>query len=138
MSVECGSMNSSTTTLPRRPDSGTVRPSWSVSVNPGAGRAGTGARPIRLMVRSGTLAGMPEGRWPARESRWCQRTAMTPAADAAMSRTAAAAATVRDRRQPRHLRLDLGDAAAQQALGGLARARPGVADRQQLADLGQP
>ena len=28
--------------------------------------------------------------------------------------------------------------AAQQALGGLARARPGIADGEQLTDLGQP
>ena len=34
--------------------------------------------------------------------------------------------------------LDLGDVAPQQAFGGLARARSGVADGEQLADLGQP
>jgi hypothetical protein len=88
MSVQCGSMDSSTTTLPRKRDSGRARPFWSMSVNPGAGLAGTGDSPIRLMVPVGTLAGMPEGRWPATDSRWCQRTAMIAAADATM-RTAA-------------------------------------------------
>jgi hypothetical protein len=46
---------------------------------------------------TGMLAGMPEGRCPARESRWCPRTAMTAAADATMSSTAAATSTMRNR-----------------------------------------
>ena len=62
MSVQCGSMNSSTTTLPRSDDRDRVRPFWSVSVNPGAERAGTGDRPIRLICASLTLAGIPDGR----------------------------------------------------------------------------
>ena len=40
MSVQCGSMNSRTTTLPRSAESARVRPSWSVSVKPSAGRTG--------------------------------------------------------------------------------------------------
>ncbi len=57
MSTQCGSMNSSTTARPRKLDSDSVRPSWSVSVNPGAGRAGTGDRPIRAAREVETLAG---------------------------------------------------------------------------------
>ena len=62
MSVQCGSMNSSTTTLPRKADSGSTRPSWSVRVKPGAGRTGTGDSSIRLTWLSGMLAGIPDGR----------------------------------------------------------------------------
>ena len=48
MSVQCGSMKLRTTTLPRRLDSGSVLPSWSVSRNPGAalGRDGRQAHQV--------------------------------------------------------------------------------------------
>lgn len=42
------------------------------------------------------------------------------------------------RGQPFDLGADLGDVAPQQGFGGLARTGPGVADGEQLADLGQP
>jgi hypothetical protein len=72
MSMQCGSMNSSTTARPRKLVSDNVRPRWSVSVNPGAGRAGTGESPIRLASRVETLAGIPLGRIPAIEPRCSQ------------------------------------------------------------------
>src|SRR2546425_1200341 len=62
MSVQCGSMNSSTTARPRKLANLRTCPAWPVRVNPGAGRAGTG---------EGTAAsGRPAGwkRW--RGSRW--------------------------------------------------------------------
>src|SRR5438552_17896022 len=61
MSVQCGSMNSSTTTRPRRPASDMVRPAWSVSVNPGAARTGAGDNAIRSASEVETLAGSPDG-----------------------------------------------------------------------------
>jgi hypothetical protein len=72
MSVQCGSMNSSTTARPRKLASDSIRPSWSVRVKPGAGRAGTGDRPIRFASEVETLAGIPLGRIAASElwSRW--------------------------------------------------------------------
>src|SRR2546429_214706 len=55
MSVQWGSMNCSTTTLPRRADSGIVLPAWSVRAKPGAGGDGPLAprawRPLPPRVR---------------------------------------------------------------------------------------
>src|SRR5215468_1886273 len=65
MSVQCGSMNCSTTTLPRRADSAIVRPAWSVRVKPGACWRDSGVSSISLARLVGTLAGRPEGRGAA-------------------------------------------------------------------------
>src|SRR6266550_6180269 len=65
MSVQCGSMNCSTTTLPRRADSFIVLPAWSVRVKPGAWSCGSGVSSISLARLVETLAGMPEGRGAA-------------------------------------------------------------------------
>src|SRR5258708_38944552 len=73
MSMQCGSMNSSTTTRPRKLASDLACPAWSVRVNSGAGRAGTGDKPIRLASEVGTLAGIPDGLGSDAES-WCWRT----------------------------------------------------------------
>ena len=62
MPVQCGSINSRTTTLPRKADSGRTRPSWSVRVKPGASRSGTGDSSIKLTWLSVMLAGIPDGR----------------------------------------------------------------------------
>ena len=51
-------MNPSTTTLPRKADSGSTRPSWSVRVKPGASWVGTGDSSMKLTW----LAGIPDGR----------------------------------------------------------------------------
>src|SRR5258706_16158371 len=62
MSVQCESMNVRTTGRPRKLDSDTGRPNWSVSVKPGAAATGTGDSciiPASLVL---TLAGMPDGR----------------------------------------------------------------------------
>src|SRR5215475_3489020 len=88
MSVQCGSMNSSTTTLPRRADSVIVRPVWSVRVKPGAGLRGSGVSSISLARLVGTLAGMPEGRGAA-ACGW--RTMTNMAAAIAMVATTASA-----------------------------------------------
>ena len=62
MSVQCGSMNWSTTTLPRRLDRLSVWPFWSVRVKPGARSAGIGLSTMRLARLVDTLAGMPDTR----------------------------------------------------------------------------
>src|SRR5215470_3688946 len=62
MSVQCESMNVSTTVRPRKLASETVRPDWSVSVKPGAATCGTGESCMRLASDVLTLAGTPVGR----------------------------------------------------------------------------
>src|SRR5579875_2438069 len=59
MSVQCGSMNSSTTTLPWKPDIDIVCPFWSVRVKSGAAVAGIGDSCIRLDSDVEMLAGSP-------------------------------------------------------------------------------
>src|SRR5262245_40078416 len=94
MSVQCGSMNSSTTTLPRRADSVIVRPAWSVRVKPGAGLRGSGVSSISLARLLETLAGRPEGRGAA-APRW--RTTTNAAAATATATTTAIAPSTRRR-----------------------------------------
>src|SRR5271165_1555565 len=53
------SMNSSTTALPRKPDSDSTRPSWSVSVKPGAAPADAGESRSRVAVPDGMAARRP-------------------------------------------------------------------------------
>ncbi len=62
MSVQCESMNSSTTARPAKPDRETVRPAWSVRVNAGAGWDGTGDSCMSVASGVGTAAGTPGGR----------------------------------------------------------------------------
>src|SRR6266568_1349184 len=62
MSVQCESMNVSTTVLPRKLASETRRPDWSVSVKPGAVTGGTGESCIMSASEVLTLAGIPVGR----------------------------------------------------------------------------
>jgi hypothetical protein len=59
MLTQCESMNASTTALPRKPGSATVRLCWSVRVNPGARTAGTAVSDMRLTRLVGMLAGIP-------------------------------------------------------------------------------
>src|SRR5262245_11607095 len=95
MSVQCGSMNSSTTTLPRRADSCTVLPAWSVRVKPGACWCGSGVSSISLARLVGTLAGRPEGRGAA--APWWRTTTNAATATAMVTTTAIAPST---RRRP--------------------------------------
>src|ERR1700730_14539805 len=92
MSVQCGSMNSSTTTRPRKLASDLACAAWSVSVNSGAGRIGTGDKPMRLTSEVGTLAGIPDGLGIDAES-WCWRT-RTARYAAIAARTRPATATM--------------------------------------------
>src|SRR5215467_14637011 len=62
MSVQCESMNVSTTVRPRKLARETGWPDWSVSVNPGAVTCGTGESCISLARDVLTLAGIPDGR----------------------------------------------------------------------------
>src|SRR5258708_23903352 len=96
MGVQWGCMKLRRTALWGRLDSARVLPFWSVSRNPGAALAGTGDRPIRLIVGSETLAGMPEGRCPARAAASGRLPATTTVTSPAMTMTATAhaAATI--------------------------------------------
>ena len=62
ISVQCGSMNSSTTARPRKLANLRTCPAWSVRVNPGAGVRGSGLRLIRSARRVEMIAGIPLGR----------------------------------------------------------------------------
>ena len=78
--VQWESMNSRTTTLPRKPDKESTRPSWSVSVKPGAGSVGTRESPSRLTV----VTGIPASRCPPEAATpWCRPAITTAAAIAA-------------------------------------------------------
>src|SRR5438046_2045821 len=94
MSVQCGSMNCSTTTLPRSADSVIVLPAWSVRVKPGARGCGNGVSSISLARLVDTLAGRPEGRGAAA---FGLRTTMNTAAATATVTTTAIAPSTRMR-----------------------------------------
>src|SRR6266536_6227056 len=156
MSVQCGSTNCSTTTLPRKAASGSVRPCWSVRVKPGACFAGTGESDMRLARCAEMPDGMPDGRraWPDAGERPGRKIRYADPATAATSTTVTAAANTAVRSRPppgacwpRARGPDAAPGEASAVLPGLpARAGPGAVclhlipyqAKATQADLGAP
>ena len=97
MSVQCGSMNCSTTTLPRRLSRDSEWPSWSVRVNPGAAVLDSGDSDIRLASGVDTVAGRPDTRgscagacaWLCRVMRYAGTATIAPSSTVATPHSSA-------------------------------------------------